>query len=248
MRKTAIIILIFTLVYSFFVIQAHLAVDNYSDIIVATVFFFTLFSGFFITRQNDRYSEVAEQISTTDGYFSYLYRISGLIPRVQKEIREIIREHYQKIVESNNWAYHVVNPSTTLTRVAHALASITEKENENVAVAAAWPFTFEVIADLQLTRKKTMMLAHEKLLTFQWALIYILGLLLIVSFNFIPTHGTFINLLKIVFGISVLLVILLLKQLDDLSLFGKGFNKKTAEDIFRIIDERDAAEVHHSVL
>ena len=48
--------------------------------------------------------------------------------------------------------------------------------------------------------------------------------------------------MKIVFGLAVLFVILLLKQLDNLSIFGKDFNKETANDMLRIIDEKDVEE------
>lgn len=88
-----------------------------------------------------------------------------------------------------------------------------------------------------------VMLYDEKLLPLQWALVLILGTLMIISFNFIPNHTFVIDVLKVVFGIAVLFVILLLKQLDELSIFGKDFNKKTANDILRIIEEKDIAEL-----
>ena len=67
---------------------------------------------------------------------------------------------------------------------------------------------------------------------------------MVVSFNFIPNHTLIVNILKIFFGVAVLFVILLLKQLDDLSIFGKDFNKETANDMLRIIDEKDAEELN----
>ncbi len=69
-----------------------------------------------------------------------------------------------------------------------ALASITDIENEGApAIGGAWGFLFEVISDLQVTRKKILNLYSEKLVPFQWAVIYILAFLLVVSFNFVLT-------------------------------------------------------------
>ena len=59
--KNYLATLIFIIVYSIFVFKANFTVSDYSDIIVGTTFFFTLFIGFFITRQNDRYSEINDQ-------------------------------------------------------------------------------------------------------------------------------------------------------------------------------------------
>lgn len=241
----AISLLIFLAVYSLYVFIFHFSIDNYSDIIVAVTFFFTLFSGFFITRQNDRYTAIAEEISNTDGSFSLLYRISGAVPKVQKKVREALRDHYKKILESNNWAYHILNPSTTITQIFEAYSDVNNEEREKISqFGDAYGAAF---ADLQTGRKKMIMLYEEKLLPLQWALVYILGALMVVSFNFIPNHTLLIDVLKIIFGLAVLFVVLLLKQLDDLSLFGKDFNKRTANDILRIIEEKDAAETKKPV-
>jgi len=236
-----ITLLIFLVSYSIYVFVFHFKIDNYSDFIVATTFFFGLFSGFFITRQNDRYSKIADEIATTDGLFSMLYRIAGAVPRVQNEVREALRNHYQKILDSNNWAYHILNPSTTITQIFNAYNSAVGDEADRLGqFSDAYG---EAFAELQISRKKMIMLYHEKLLPIQWALILILGFLTTISFNFIPSHIFGINILKIIFGVAVLFIILLLKQLDELSLFGKDFNKRTANDILRIIEEKDIAEL-----
>lgn len=241
MKKYFFFIIIFLIAYSLYVTQFQLKVDNYSDIVVAVTFFFTLFSGFFITRQNDRYTAVIDEISNNDGLFSLLYRVSGVVPRVQGKVREALRDHYQKIMDSNNWAYHVLNPSNTITRIFKAYSEVNNEEREKLSqFGDAYGGAF---ADIQVSRKKILMLFHQNLLPLQWSIIIILAIMMIVAFNFIPTYSLLIDALKIFFGLSVLLVVLLLKQLDNLTLFGKDFNKKTANDIFRILDEKDMAEL-----
>lgn len=169
--------------------------------------------------------------------------MTGLVPRIQNEVREIIRDHYTKILESKNPAYHVMNPSNTLTKMTEVLSSITEEESGSPATSGAWGFLFEVIADLQLLRKKTLNLYEEKLVAFQWAIVYILGLLLIISFNFVPSASLLIIILKIFFGAAVFISIILLRQLNNLTLFGESAGMQSVHDIFRIIDEKDAKEL-----
>lgn len=242
-RNLLVEVFLFVIVYSFFVIKVQFSVTDYSDIIVGTTFFFTLFIGYFIGRQNDRYSDISDQLTSTDGWLSYLYRITGLVPRIQGEVKEIVRNHYTKIVESGNLAYHVMHPSNTLTNLTKALGSITEDESGNPAAGTAWGFLFEVISDLQITRKKILNLYGEKLVPFQWAVIYILAILLVVSFNFVPASLWLISVLKIFFGTSVFISILLLHQLDNLTLFGDAAGMDSANDVLRIVDEKDAAEL-----
>jgi hypothetical protein len=62
--KTSHILLIvaFIVIYSVFVFFIDIEIDLSiaSELIVASVFFFALFSGFFIARQSDRYTRVIE--------------------------------------------------------------------------------------------------------------------------------------------------------------------------------------------
>lgn len=236
----SISLIIFIIAYSLYVFYFNLDINDYSDIIVATTFFFTLFSGYFITRQNDRYTSIAEEISNTDGTFSLLYRISGAVPSIQKKVKEALRKHYQKMLDNNNWAYHLLNPSTTITDIFNAYNSAKGKDAEKIGqFGDAFGGGF---LQIQISRKKMIMLYHEKLMVLHWALIYILAGLMVISFNFIPNHTFIVDILKIIFGLAVLFVVLLLKQLDDLSIFGKNFNKETANDMLRIIDEKDVEE------
>lgn len=235
-----IFLLIFLVLYSAYVFTFDQNIDDYSDIIIATTFFFTLFAGFFVTRQNDRYKAIVDEISNTDGLFSLLYRVSGAVPGTQNKVRDALRDHYQKILENNNWAYHILNPSTTITKIFNAYSEVTDKDAEKLS---QFGDAFgEAFAGVQISRKRMIMLYEEKLLPLHWVLILILGILVAISFNFIPNHMLIVNILKIIFGLSVFFVVLLLKQLDDLTIFGNDFNKQTVGDIFRIIDEKDVKE------
>jgi len=244
MKKMFWVVAGFIVLYSLFVFKVNVVVPEYSDIVVATTFFFTIFSGFFITRQNDRYSTIEEEVSTSDGLFSFLYRISGLLPRIQKEVREIIREHYTKILKTGNWAYHVLNPSTTITKLTNTFASVSAEEIEKPGTEPAYEGIWGAISELQMVRKKIIALYNTRLLFSQWLLVSILGGLVVVSFDFIPSSSLLIDALKIMFGTSVFIVLVLLKQLDSLTMFGSDFGKKSAQDIFRIIDEKDIQETN----
>jgi len=243
MEKYLFLTLIFAVFYILFVVFVRIDIKEYPEIIVGSVFFFTFFSGFFIARQSDRFSRVQEVIASTDGMFSYLYRISGLVPRIQGETREIIREHYKKIEESNNWAYHILNPSITITNLTKTFGKVTPEEASSPVVAQAFQVIWIALSQLQELRKKMIILYHQKLLLFQWIIIYILAGLFVFSFNLLPSNSFLVDFLKVVFGITVFLCIILLKQLNDLAIFGKDFAKRTARDIFRILDEKDIEEI-----
>ena len=220
------------------------SLDFASQLIVASVFFFALFSGFFITRQNDRYNRVIDIIAERDGLYSTLYRVFGLISRIQSEMREIIKVHYTRILDNNDWAYNEFHPSTTITRLTKAMGSVTDEEAALVKNNNLFDGIWGAVQALQANRKKIIAACGQRLLLFQWILIYVFAGLTIISFHFLQTDLFWVNILKIVFGTSVFLVVILIKQLDDLSIFGKDFSYNIAHDVLRVLDEADIKELN----
>ena len=243
MRNALLATFIFIVAYSLFVFSVQLTVTDYSDIIVATTFFFTLFIGFFISRQNDRYSDITEIIAERDGLYSFLYRVYCLVPRVQDNLREIIKKHYTKILDSNDWAYNEFHPSDTISRITKEMGGLTKDEEDSIDGHSYYDGIWDAIKELQQNRKRIIAAYAEKLAGFQWAIIYVLGVLLAVSFDFVPSNSFLVQIMKILFGTAVFISVVLLKELDNLTLFGEHAGKESAEDIFRIIEEKDAAEL-----
>ncbi len=247
MSKSYILwIVIFIIIFSIFVfwVKLDISLDFASQLIVASVFFFALFSGFFISRQNDRYNKIVDIIAERDGLYSTLYRVFGIIPRIQLEMREIIKEHYTKVLDNNDWAYNEFHPSTTITSLTKAMGSVTDEEANRVKNNNLFDGIWGAIQALQANRKSIIATYHQRLLPFQWILVYVFAGLTIVSFQFLQTDLFLVNVLKIIFGTSVFLVVILIKQLDDLSIFGKNFSSNVAKDVLRIIDEADAEELN----
>lgn len=249
MKKNHLLLIIgFIVLYSLFIfgVNINLSLDFASQLTVAATFFFAIFSGFFITRQNERYTRIIEVISERDGIFSFLYRAFGLVPRIQSEMREIIKNHYTKILESNDWAYNEFHPSTTITDLTNVMGSVTDKEAKKLANNNLFDGIWVTIEELQKNRKKIIAAYKERLLLFQWILIYLFAGITILSFHFLQTEIFWVNILKIVFGTAVFLVVILIKQLNDLSLFGKNFSHNIAGDVLRVVNEVDAKEVEEN--
>lgn len=245
--KTIHILLIvgFVALYSVFIffVDVNIELDIASELMMASVFFFALFSGFFISRQNDRYARIINIIAERDGLFSYLYRVFGLVPRMQLEMRKIIKEHYTKIFESNNWAHNEFNPSSTITKLTQTMRSINKEEADQIHSYSPYDGIWNTILQLQQLRKKIIAAYNERLLLFQWVLIYVFAGLVVLSFHFLQTDYILVNVLKVIFGTAVFLVVILIKQLNDLSIFGKDFSRNIARDVIRILDEVDVKEL-----
>lgn len=240
-----LLITLFIVLYSAFVFKVNLniTIDLAGQVIVAATFFFALFSGFFIVRQNERFTRIVDIIAERDGLYSCLYRVFGLVPRIQSEIREAIRTHYTKILDNNNWAYNEFHPSITITRIVKAMGSTTDDEANKLKNNNLFDGIWGVIQQLQINRKKIVAAYQERLLPYQWILIYTFAILTVISFHFLQTDLFWFNVVKIVFGTAVFLVVILIKQLNDLAVFGEDFSRNIAKDVLRIIEEMDIKEL-----
>lgn len=53
--------------------------ENHSLFLSLSTFLFAIFSGFFISRQSTRYSNLTTEISRFDGGLTFVYRTSGVL-------------------------------------------------------------------------------------------------------------------------------------------------------------------------
>ncbi|MEK9176869.1 MAG: hypothetical protein AAB923_01090 [Patescibacteria group bacterium] len=246
-RNNLLLVVLFAISYSAFVffVDVDVAEGIASEMILASVFFFAFFGGFFIARQNERFTRIVDQVAAREGAFSSLYRLSGLVPAIQNEVREIIRTHYRKILDSNDWAYHEFHPSTTIKRLTEAFGKLSKQDGDRMAVSTSYEVIWGTVLDLQKIRKEVIALFNERLLPSQWFLLLVLAGILLVSFDFLRSDMVLVDILKVIFGVSVFMVLVLIKQLNELALFDKHFSRHTAHDVLRILDEEDEKHPHH---
>lgn len=80
-------------------------------------------------------------------------------------------------------------------------------------------------------------LREERIPAFQWMLIYLLTAILMLTVSTIPSALLLLgSIIKAAFIISVLIVAVLLKKLDELRLFEGTIGEHSAQDVVEIID------------
>lgn len=206
--------------------------------ITITTFFFSIFTGFFITRQGTRYTKIREIISTYDGKMSGIFRVAGnLSPKVQETVGVIISDHYKKILETKSWDYHFTHKSTTITSMHNVLEQeIGETKIESLRNQSLGRILTN-LGDCQVLRKNMVMLYQEKIPAFQWGLIFLFVLILLATISVIPSMGFFLgSVLKAAFAVSIITVVMILKHLDDLHLFEKFIGENSAKDVLDTIE------------
>ena len=208
--------------------------------ITISTFVFTICAGFFISRQGSRYSEIRKSVSSIDGNFSSLYRSSGHLGiETQEKMGELIKIYYKNILESKLWNYNLIHKTTTLTDLHKLLDSVTRGTLSPIENIAASRIMLS-LGNIQLERKTLVALYEERIPLFQLITTYFLSFTLLFSlFLAIPSNNLLVeSFLKGVFSTSVVIILILLKQLDHLELFEGIIGEHSARDVIEIIENK----------
>jgi len=121
-----ILIALFTLNY----LAPLYSIESFQIFLTISTFLFATFTGFFISRQGKRYSNIREKITSFDGEMSGLYRQFGHLGlKVQEKAKAIIKNHYELIMDNQAWDYHFVNKSSTLTDINNLVEESTKDQS-----------------------------------------------------------------------------------------------------------------------
>lgn len=204
--------------------------------VTLSTFLFSIFIGFFISKQSGRYAEIRKFIADFDGTMSAIYRAMEHFGKDnQKKTGEIIESHYRIIIE-NGWDYPFIHKTTTITDLHKLTEEAIKKEGLNGIKGSVATRNMLGLQDLQKIRKNMVSLREERIPAFQWLLIIIIAIILIVTVSTVSSTGSLlISLIKSAFVSSVLVALILLRQLDSLELFFGKIGEHSAQDVINII-------------
>lgn len=226
--------LVFVFLTALFYLEPNVVASDVSSIFITlSTFLFAVLAGFFISRQSNRYSELRNVIAEFDGNMSALYRSFTGFPDAAEEAGVIIAAHYRPIVENHAWDWHFTRKSTTITDLNRLFGTLKVKAGVGQSTANGMASSLDA---LQLARKKMVGLHVERIPFLEKVLIGFLAFVIVVSLMLVPSAGLVGAMLKGIFGTVVVLIVVMLRELDELKLFEGTPGEHSAEDVLAIIE------------
>jgi len=162
------IILLYIIIFVFFYYYPIQIKTVNNIFLTISTFLFTIFTGFFISRQGSRYTKIREIVANFDGEMSALYRYAGYFSKdFSEKIGSIIKKHYQTILDHNAWDYHFVNKSETITNIHEVMQNSLKDQNLPSLTNQAVTNIFRSLGNLQMLRKQMIMLHQEHIPKFE---------------------------------------------------------------------------------
>jgi hypothetical protein len=241
MRDTGLVLLVLFVGLCFVYYFIPFGAENTDKVFITiTTFFFSIFTGFFISRQGARYTKLREIISTFDGKLSSVYRASqNVSPLVHARCGEIIKAHYQVMVDQKSWNYHFLNKSSTISSIHDLLEEQVGSSKQESLRNQAVGRMLTGLSDCQVLRKNMVMLFQERIAGFQWFLIIFFVLILLLAVSVIPSVFFLLGaVLKAAYVVAITSVVIILWNLDNLHLFEGFIGENSAKDVIEIIESK----------
>lgn len=235
-----VLALIFILLFLTYLTSPITALESSQLLLTVATFTFTIFMGFFISRQGKRYSSLRDGIAHFDGTITAIYRDFGHISKTaEKKAETIILNHYQAIIDSQEWDHHLFRPSSTITDFHSLLESSVKRKKLSTLQSASVTRILHNLDSLQNDRKQMIALHLERIPLFQWGLLCLLAFIMLVTVSFIPSYAIVItSSLKAVFALAILVALVQLWKFDHLSFFSNLLGERSNQDIIDIINKR----------
>lgn len=237
-KFTQVLLIAILIIFSYFYFRIPQVLPQIDKIyITITTFFFSIFTGFFISQQMSRYSKIREIISNFDGKMSNIYRSSENFSNdIQVSIGKVIVDHYKKLTKTEEWDYHLTHKSKTISTIHSILEEHVGDSSAGTLRSHAVGIIVNNLSDCEVDRKKMIMLCRERIPSFQWFIIYFFMTVLILSVSAIPSEGfIFESILKSAFIVSIFSIASILHHLDHLHLFEDFIGENSAKDVLDLI-------------
>ena len=231
--------LVLCLLFIFFYFIKAPSIETNIIFLTTATFLFAIFTGFFISRQSFRHENVRKNISGFDGHITSVFRSSGILGNnLQQKFSEILKSHYQIIINKKQWDYHINHKSNTLKVIREALDQIGDQKFESVQNAVLGQIEWS-LRDMQVLRKNMVSLYQERIPFSQWVLLIVLAVILIATIITMPSYLVILqSLLKAAFVTAIIIVLFLIDRLDRMKLFEKAIGLSSAQDIIDILDDK----------
>jgi len=205
-----------------------------------STFLFSIFTGFFISRQAGRFNRVRDLVTRFDGVMSNIYRTSIHVSvDIQKSIGTVIKSHYRKIFSTKKWDYHFSHKSTTLKSLHTLLDEMVDDDKVTKVSNQALGAIIKGLAAAQDIRKSIVALNHERIPKEQWALIIIFAFIVVSAVSTLSSVGQVLPaILKAGFVVAVLAVLYILLRLDKLIFSEDIMGYDSASDVLDIINNK----------
>lgn len=213
-----------------FVVPGHGPSDSVELVLTISTFLFAILVGFFITRLNNRYDSLIDLVAEEDALWLSLYYTAGTMSKkLQKKFATIIDRYYVIAYDFEIGKYY--KQSAYLLKDCYTVLARDGGGHEGSTFATIIGF----LLTIEVKRNKTATVSHERLTIGQFTVLIALALIIVYSIFFLRTPDVYLQIISVVFSTVVVLLILIMRDLQNLRLSGKLTVDESGQEVLEAI-------------
>lgn len=216
------------------VIPKHESLPSVELILTISTFLFAIISGFYISRLTTRYDQIRNLLASEDASLLSLYKMAQMFGNAfAKRIANLID------------AYYVVSYDFTLSNPAYKLSAKyylamwdevrTVKKKEP---PGAYEGMMAQLASIENFRNASATIATERLSLAQWGTLVFLSVIILLSIFDLAQPHWYIQTSVVLFSTILILIILLIRDLQQLMLGGKSLLEESGQEVLEFIGKK----------
>lgn len=206
-------------------------ITNIDVILTIATFLFAILSGFFISRLGSRYDQIRTLVSSEDAYFLSLYKNAQIYGgEFAKKIGDLIDQYYIASFDIALTNYGYKHNSKYYLQMWDELAVIKKYRSES-----AYQNLADTLTSIEEFRNTAATVSKEKLGTGHWAILFLLTAIILFSIFCLRTDAFYFQVITVLFSTVLILVLLIIRDLQNLMLGGQALLEESGQEIFELI-------------
>src|SRR3989338_1720822 len=203
-------------------------------ILTISTFLFAIMSGFYISRLDTRYDQLRSLVASEDAHILSLYKIAQLFgapfaKRIANHIDLYLISSYDFPI--SHYAYK--------NTAQHYLALWDEARTiKSQQPQTAYQNFLGLLANMEHERNTSSTVAAERLSIAQWAMLILLAINILVSMFGLLTPNWYIQLSIILFASILVLIILLIRDLQNLMIGQTALLEESGQEVLEFIGKK----------
>lgn len=215
-------------------LPAYEPLQNIELILTVSTFLFAILAGFFISRLNSRYDKVVSFIIDEDSYWLSLYRSSFIFgKKFVDKLRDEIDKYYIIAYDSEVGNYYYKQTSVNLQNVYKELYKL--KLPDSSKAVSVFEGMLDYLKEIEKNRNQSSVATREKLTAGQWLVLLLLAFIIVFCMFFVDLPQPYSQILTVLLSTILVLVLLIIRDLQNLKLGGYALSIESGQEIFEFI-------------
>ena len=204
-------------------------------VLTVSTFLFAILAGFFISRLNSRHDEIRQIVGREDATMLSFYKTAETCnKKLAEELKGILDNYYVIIYDFKMSDYPYKQTSKYFIQLWDTVNKYHNKKKDE----SAYSQLLYLLAEIEEARNSAAVVVTERMTVGQWWALIVLAAVVLFSIFYLKSSAIYSHVITVLLSTVLVLVLLIMRDLENLFLGGQTVLEESGEEIFEFIGKR----------